>query len=67
MTHCTFETGERLVDGVIAMLQVYDDVGNSVTIVVKDNLVEVWKTSFGKQLGKIYQVHVNEACVEGHV
>jgi len=64
MTHCSFETGDRLTKDVMAMLQVYDDVGNAVTIVVKDNLVEIWKTSFGKQLGKIYQVHVNEKAFD---
>jgi len=60
MTHCQFETGERLKDGVISVLQVYDDVGNTVTVVVKDNLVEIHKTSFGKDIGKIFAVHVNE-------
>ena len=60
MTHCQFETGERLKDGIISVLQVYDDVGNTVTVVVKDNLVEVYKTSFGKDVGKIFAVRVNE-------
>lgn len=58
--HCKFETGERLAKDIIGVLEVFDDVGNAVTVVVKNNLVEIYKTSFGKDVGKIFAVHVNE-------